>query len=135
MEINERRALLTVTSNPDETLDYVSGIQGTLLSLDKKQPTVISIHYVPDRLIVTSESFTNYLTALSEQPWQNLEELATTILGDLSNQLVARWICVKGTSSEGTYPDLRAHEVLIEDRQPDWDNSSLLSRSENFRSY
>ena len=132
MEINQRRALLIVTINPDETLDYITGIKGNPLVLNKKRPTVIAIHYVPDRLIVTPESFSNYLEALSKETWSNLEELTTTVLGDLSNQLVARWICVKGTISGEYYPDLRAHEVLIEDRQPEWDNPSLLSRSEKF---
>jgi 7-cyano-7-deazaguanine reductase len=135
MKLNERRALLIVSNNPDETLDYISGLQGTLLALYKEQQIVISINYIPDRLIVTSDSFANYLTALSEQQWQNLEELVTTILGDLSNQLVARWICVKGTASEKNCPDHKAHKVIIEDRQPDWNNSSLLSRGELFNNY
>ena len=103
--------------------------------LDNKQPTVISIHYVPDRFIITPTSFSNYLEALSKQTWENLEELTTTVLGDLSNQLVARWICVKGTASKGSYPEVRAHEVLIEDQQPEWNNPSLLLRSEKFRDH
>tara|TARA_Y100000739_G_C20186633_1_gene274724 strand:- start:83 stop:490 length:408 start_codon:yes stop_codon:yes gene_type:complete len=135
MEINERRALLIVSNNPDESLDYISGLQGALIAMDNKQPTVISIHYVPDRFIITAASFSNYLEALSEQTWKNLEELITTVLGDLSNQLVARWICVKGSASKGAESEIRAHEVLIEDRQPEWDNPSLLLRSEKFKDH
>ena len=132
METQERRALLTISINPDETLDYITGMQGTLLTLNTSQPTNLATRYVPDRLIVNPESFSNYLVALSEQPWQSLEELATTFLGDLSNQLVARWICIKATVAEGSYPGLGAHEVLIEDRQPEWNNPSLLSRVKTF---
>ena len=133
MEINERRAFLITSNNPDESLDYITGLQGALLALENKQQTIISIYYVPDRLIIPPESFSKYLKALSKQNWENLEELTTTVLSDLSNQLVARWICVKGTASEGSDPELRAHEVLIEDRQPEWDNPSLLLQSGKFR--
>lgn len=132
MEINERRGLLTTSFNPDETLDYLTSIKGTLLNLDNVESTLLNIQYVPDRLIIKPESFSNYLTALSDQTWKNLEELATTVLSDLSNQLIARWICVKATVAEGSYPGLGTHEVLIEDRQPEWNNPSLLLRCKTF---
>jgi hypothetical protein len=130
MGINERRALLTTTPNPDETLDYITGLQGALQVFDHGKPAHLAIRYVPDRLIVNPDSFGRYLAALSGQEWQTLEQLATTVLSDLSNQLVARWFRVSATAPEGAYPGLGAHDVLVEERQPGWDNPSLLSRME-----
>ena len=60
--------------------------------------------------------------------WESLEALATTILGDFNNQLVARWARVVATAPEGAYPGVGAHEVMVEDRQPGGDNEALLSR-------
>lgn len=128
MDIDERRALLTTSPNPDETLDYITGLQGALQIFNHGKPAHLAIRYVPDRLIVNPEAFGQYLAALSGQEWQTLEQLVTTVLSDLSNQLVARWFRVAVTTPEGAYPGLGTHEVLVEDRQPGWDNPSLLSR-------
>lgn len=128
MDIDERRALLTTSPNPDETLDYITGLQGALQIFNHGKPAHLAIRYVPDRLIVNPEAFGQYLAALSGQEWQTLEQLATTVLSDLSNQLVARWFRVAVRTPEGAYPGLGTHEVLVEDRQPGWDNPSLLSR-------
>ena len=49
--------------------------------------------------------------------WESLEALATTILGDFNNQLVARWARVVATPPEEAYPGVGAHEVMVEDRQ------------------
>ena len=132
MDKNDRRALLTTSPNPDETLDYITGLQGALQIFNHGKPAHLAIRYVPDRLIVNPEAFGQYLAALSGQEWQTLEQLATTVLSDLSNQLVARWFRVAVTTPEGAYPGLGTHEVLVEDRQPGWDNPSLLSRVETF---
>ena len=129
METNPRRALLEISYNPDETLDFIISLQGVFQTLNGSQNIALYIRYVPDCLILCPESFSKYLKALSEQNWRNIEEVATTVIGDLSNQLVARWICIKATEDE-SYLGLGIHEVLIEDHQPEWDNPSLLSRGE-----
>jgi hypothetical protein len=130
MDINERRALLETAPNPDETLDYISGLEGSILVFPKSGPTVLAIRYVPDRRIVNPFAFGEYLIGLSSLQWQTLEELATTVLGDLSNQLVARWVRVRVTAPNKAYPGVGAHEVVVEDHQPGWNNPSLLSRQE-----
>ena len=130
MDINERRTLLETALNPDETLDYISGLEGSILVFPKSGPTVLAIRYVPDRRIVNPSAFGEYLVGLSSLQWQTLEELATTVLGDLSNQLVARWVRVRVTAPNKAYPGVGAHEVVVEDRQPGWNNPSLLSREE-----
>ncbi|MEE2698947.1 MAG: hypothetical protein VX923_04545 [Pseudomonadota bacterium] len=133
METNERRALLHISNNPDESIDYLITLQGSFISNENNKPIIISISYVPGFSIVNPDSFRSYLTALSEQNWENLENIATTIIGDLSNQLVSRWICIKATASEGFYPGLGHHEILIEDRQPEWSNPNLLSLGKNIK--
>jgi len=128
MQINERRALLETHANPDGAIDYVSGLQGSLQAFDLGKPTRLIVHYVPDRLIIDPAAFGRYLEALSALEWDSLEQLATAVLGDFNDQLVGRWVRVVATVPEGTYPGVGSHEVVIEDRQPGWDNPSLLSR-------
>ena len=131
MELNERRALLTTTDNPDTTLDYIAGLQGSLQVFGLGMPTRVSVHYVPDRMIVEPSAFGRYLEVLTVMDWGSLEALATAILGDFNNQLVARWARVVATAPEGAYPGVGTHEVMVEDRQPGWDNEALLSRLSN----
>lgn len=128
MEIIERRQLLETRANPDGTLDYIAGLKGTLQAFGHGKPTHISIHYVPDRAIVDPDAFGRYLETLAALEWGSLEELATAVLGDFSNQLVGRWVRVVAIAPEGAYPGVGSHEVAIEDRQPGWDNPDLLSR-------
>ena len=65
MELNERRALLTTADNPDATLDYIAGLQGSLRAFSLAMPTRIGAHYVPDRMIVGPRAFRRYLEALT----------------------------------------------------------------------
>lgn len=128
MDIDERRRHLKSRANPEGPIDYVVGFQGTVRALGLGPPTRVRIHYVPDKLIVEPAAFGRYLETLGTAEWGSLEALATAILGDFANELVARWIKVVATSPEGAYPGIAAHEVMIEDRQPGWDNAALLSR-------
>ena len=128
MKVKERRALLETHANPDSALDYVSGLHGTLQAFGLGKPTLLSIHYVPDRIIIDPAAFGRYLEALSALEWDSLEQLATEVLGDFNDHLIGRWVRVVVTAPEGAYPGVGSHEVLIEDRQPGWDNPSLLSR-------
>ena len=128
MKVKERRALLETHANPDSALDYVSGLHGTLQAFGLGKPTLLSIHYVPDRMIIDPAAFGRYLEALSALEWDSLEQLATEVLGDFNDHLIGRWVRVVGTAPEGAYPGVGSHEVLIEDCQPGWDNPSLLSR-------
>ena len=128
MKVKERRALLETHANPDGALDYVSGLHGTLQAFGLGKPTLLSIHYVPDRMIIDPAAFGRYLEALSALEWDSLEQLATEVLGDFNDHLIGRWVRVVVTAPEGAYPGVGSHEVLIEDRQPGWDNPSLLSR-------
>jgi hypothetical protein len=124
----DRRRHLKTRPNPDARLDYVAGLAGAVQAFGHGKPTRVVIHYVPDRAIVEPAAFGRYLEALAAAEWGSLEELATAILGDFADALVARWTRVAATSPEGAYPGVGSHQVTIEDRQPGWDNPGLLSR-------
>jgi hypothetical protein len=81
---------------------------------------------VPDRLILTPQSFARYIDTLQSLPWTHLEELAAAILSDLNNELVARWVQVALFRTDGALET--NHHILLEDRQPNWNNAQLLSR-------
>ena len=128
MEAQERQRFLKTSENPDPQLDYVSSLQGALQAFGHGMPTRVTIQYVPDRAIVEPAAFGRYLETLSTLEWDSLEALATTILGDFNNELVTRWVRVAATAPEESSPGVGTHEVLVEDRQPDWDNPGLLQR-------
>jgi len=118
MEMLSRRALLATEGNPDIRFDYIVALGGSL-RLGR-----IEIRYIPDRVILAEGAFTTYLTAFDRIEWRTTEEAALAILNDLSNELVARWVQVslKGGTQE------QMHYVVLEDRQPKWDNARLLAR-------
>ncbi len=125
MEIQKRRNFLLTRNNPDIRLDYVSSVEGKLpVSLADVRASVL-LRYIPDRLILEPSSFSRYLEAIETLSWGSLEEVAVTILNDISNQVVARWTQV---SISETKAGAIIHTVLVEDRQPKWKNQDLLSR-------
>ena len=86
------------------------------------------MRYVPDKLIIDPAAFGRYLGALGTLPWESLEKVAVTILDDINNEVVARWVQVALSAPNGTHPGVDSHGVMLEDRQPKWDNPALLSR-------
>ncbi len=120
MNVNERRALLQTQDNPNRALDYLI----TLEALCPQENIRLSLRYIPDRLIVQRASFPGYVTALFETK-RPLETIASDLLEDINNELVARWVQVI-LFEESENDNL--HSVVMEDRQPQWDNPQLLSR-------
>lgn len=86
--------------------------------------TRLIVDFVPDRLVPTSDSFAVYLKALEAETWPLAEQLATAVLDDFNNELIPRWIRVSATRHEKS----DFYHVVIEDRQPEWNNPALLSR-------
>jgi hypothetical protein len=113
-----RRARLSTAANPAPWHDYRIGWSGTLAC-----GTRVAVDLVPDRRVLTEDGFAGYLDALDAAPWPTLEALTTTVLDDLNNELVPRWVRVAATRSAGR----TVHGVTIEDRQPDWSNPGLLA--------
>ncbi|MBO43625.1 MAG: hypothetical protein CMM28_07865, partial [Rhodospirillaceae bacterium] len=69
-------------------------------------------------------SFEHYLSTLDQTNWQNLETLALEILDDINNEVVPRWAQIVLNSANDKSSN--GHRVLVEDRQPNWENVSLL---------
>ncbi len=134
MDPHERRGLLSVVRNPDFKLDYVTSLSGQMTPFDTDRPSGVILRYVPDRLILEPPTFGRYLNAMGAFEWPSLEEAAATLLNDVSNELVARWVQVSISAPPGVHPGIDSHDVLLEDRQPNWDNSGLLARLGNYRS-
>ncbi len=128
MDAKERRGLLATRSNPDARLDYVSALEGYIEPAARAQRTTVGMRYVPDKLIIDPVAFGRYLGALGALPWESLETVAVTILDDINNEIVARWVQVALSAPNGAHPGLDNHGVMVEDRQPKWDNPALLSR-------
>lgn len=128
MDENKRRDLLSNQANPETKIDYVVTLKGRIGTANDARQAVIRLRYVPDRWIVPEQDFKQYLDALADTEWTTLEALATLILHDLNNQVVARWVQVTASKAAATQGSERLHTVTIEDRQPNWDNPDLLAR-------
>ncbi len=118
MDANTRRDLLRAAPNPQPQRDYVVTLEGRL------GPHRLVVLYVPDRLILDPEPFAGYLAQVGGSGG-GLEVLAGLVLGDLVDALVGRWTHVTLAAADSL---LGRHEVMIEDRQPKWDNPALLAR-------
>lgn len=128
MDVFERRSLLATGRNPDIKLDYVISISGQIVAFGELDSSAVSLRYVPDKVILQPASFGRYLDALGKLDWTALEEAAAAVLNDVNNELIARWVQVWISAPGQIRLGVDAHEVLLEDRQPNWDNAGLLSR-------
>lgn len=113
--ISLRRARLKTEPNPARKFDYLVGLTHGL-----DDGTRVEVRYVPDKRVLTEGAFADYVTAIGRDGAATIEAAAATLLDDLNNELVPRWIAVSVARG--------GHRVLCEDRQPNWDNPSLLDR-------
>ncbi len=128
-DIPTRRQLLNVAQAPDVRGDAVTSLVGRLdgrLAAGGSSETKVVLRYVPHRDILTPESLTDYLAALGGVSWSSLEEAAVVVLGDVNDQVVPRWLRVRLLQLGDD--QVSRHDVVVEDRQPNWDNPGLLSR-------
>ncbi|PWC85229.1 hypothetical protein TSH100_16090 [Azospirillum sp. TSH100] len=118
-----RRERLSTRPSPDARHDFLVELNGQPL------PGVrLTLRLVPDLLVPEPASVVAYLAEFAGFGGTGgsaggLEALAVAILDDLNNELVPRWVEV-AVESDVPLP----HRVVIEDRQPTWDNPRLLGR-------
>jgi 7-cyano-7-deazaguanine reductase len=120
-----RRAKLETVPNPDLSIDYLSVLQGATLNA----AATVTLRYVPDKLILPIAAFAEYLAAFDATMSGSLEEIALAALSDINNEVVPRWVQIVAAQTGDV---TASHQVLIEDRQPKWDNPALLARLERY---
>ncbi len=123
----QRRLLLRTRPAPNSRIDAVTSLVGRLEG-PADDVTDVIVRYIADRDVLLPESLGAFLPALPRGPSVSVEDLAVTVLDDLNDQLVPRWIRVHLRCRRPAASALTRHDVVIEERQPGWDNASLLSR-------
>ena len=114
-----RREHLTTAANPDARHDYLVELRG-----EPVPGTRLTLRYVPDRSVATPDGIAVYLGALADTTAETgPEALAIAVLDDLNNELIPRWVEVTVERSRPV-----PHRVVVEDRQPGWDNPPLFAR-------
>lgn len=136
LDLRSRRALLDTFPNPSGRLDYVVTLSGMLARSDGTTvphlPAAMTLRYIPDRLVLDPDCLPRYLDEISSTDWDSVEAMAITLLDDLNNELVPRWINVAVRRHPDATEPLEHHEVVVEDRQPRWENRRLLDRMERY---
>ena len=113
------RHSLQCRANANATLDYLIAIDDCAPETD----WLVALRYVPDKLIVEPAALAHYVGQLAARDDDGPEDIALTILADLNNETVPRWVEVACAHRRAP-----RHRVLVEDRQPNWDNPALLAR-------
>ena len=125
MSMAERRDLLATTPNPGERHDYLAMLEGSFAVDGTDHRVTTALRYVADRRILSLDAFIAYLDAVAGGAWPTLEAVAMTMLADVNNELIPRWAQIRLVAGPGDRGD--RHSVIIEDRQPGWDNPTLLA--------
>ncbi len=120
-----RRERLITRPNARAKIDYIVGLHGFTIAMAGRDAIEVVLRYVPDRMVIEEAAWAHYLGELSAPDGARIEELATTILDDVANEVVPRWLGVSLERQSGAGPCL---SVMVEDRQPQWDNPALLAR-------
>ncbi len=124
--VARRRHAIHTDENLREDIDYVverrESVAGVSVADGFEGKLEVALRYVPDRFVLqTAGGLDDYLTELANETWRGDEILALAVLDDLNNELVPRWI--------GLRLEFSPRQIIyLEDRQPNWANSDLLSR-------
>ena len=128
MDLRERRNLLKCSTNPDNVHDYMSVLEGKIRSVNLSAQHELKICYVPDKLILNPDSLNHYLSKIGSFNWPSQEEITTTILGDLQNEVVPRWVHITLQTDITSLDHVDRHISIAEDAQPAWENDAFLNR-------
>ena len=126
MDILDRRRLLITQTNPDVTTDYVVSIDSRIKQSGNNS-IIIKICYVPDELILSKSSLPGYFESIAHDVFPSLEYAGTILLRDFSNELIPRWLLITLSQPFNVDGFSQLHEVLLQDHQPNWSNSQLLT--------
>ena len=122
-----RQQEIITIKNPNMANEYLCKIS---CQIKINSPIEINLCYIPDKLIISEKAFNIYLSSLKITKDIPIETIAHIILDDLNNELVAKWIQIiisADINKQGS-----SHKILLEDRQPRWNNIDLLNRISQF---
>ena len=115
------RSRLQSFANPNPKIDYISRLNGDA----QNGALTVSLFYVPDKLVLLTAAFQEYLADIQITETAALEPVALQVLDDINNEVVPRWVEVKiWARSESK----KTTNVIVVDQQPKWTNPSLLAR-------
>lgn len=117
-------SLLKSRANPRNDLDYIVTHAGALGTAGGR----IALRYVPDKLLVEAQSLATLFASLARDGAAAPEAAALAILDEMNNEIVPRWVQIAVSADVDGGDGLPAQTVIVEDRQPNWDNPGLLSR-------
>ncbi len=128
MDLHERRNLLNTSATPETRRDFIVVLRTRFTWPDESSGVSVRVRYIPDRQLLSIQSLETYLAALAEEAFRSLEAVATVVLDDINNEIVPRWAQITMSTIPQDSATVPGHEVIVEDRQPNWDNPELLSR-------
>ncbi len=123
--VEARRAILTPRPNPGPRRSYHVTLEADIGSIAGR-PTIVTVDYVPDRGVLEAAAFSAYARGLGGRAWAGPEDLGVTVLDDINNELVPRWVrvsvsCASACKQGDADADLVSqHAVVLEDCQPTW---------------
>tara|TARA_B100000674_G_scaffold460631_1_gene438885 strand:+ start:1311 stop:1712 length:402 start_codon:yes stop_codon:yes gene_type:complete len=132
LEIYQRRNLILTEPNPGPRIDYVVTLQSNLTGAKDVFPARLTLRYVPDRLILKTNSLAEYYAEIANIEFENFEAAAVLLMDDFNNELVPRWISLRLDKQTADNDQVFHHETALEDRQPKWGNPRLLDRLERY---
>ncbi len=124
---SDRRQLVRTVPNPGPGADYIVLFEIETTPSFSLGPLKFVARYVPDKLLLDPACLADYLHALTQPEWPTLEAVALAMRDDFGNEVIPRWIEIVVSPSD-TNLEAARHSVLVEDRQPQWNNPNLLAR-------
>ena len=92
MNSENRLHPLATTPNPDPGTDYAVALAMTTPASPIIGAVEVSIHYVPDKLILKPQGLSDYLAMVVRSEWPTVEVMAISLRNDISNEIVPRWL-------------------------------------------
>lgn len=126
-QLRTRRALLKSLPSPATGHDYLVDLHIILRLQTRPNALDLRIRYVPDRDLLDQHHTADYWRHLEAYQWPSLPELALSVLEDLNNEIIPRWLQVQ--LRDPTLQDRCQDQMItVEDKQPGWHNQRLMDR-------
>ncbi len=118
------RDILSSSPNPHRHKNYVVAITQEITI--NQQAYLFGLRYIPDKILLNHQGLAGYLEQILTNAPAEPEILAHNILEDVSNEIIPKWIEINLLQEENKSGQNIL--IIIEDRQPHWENDRLLNR-------